>query len=126
MNIRDPKHRMSLTFPGPPITRGVSPLEIESYLRAKGYEPAILDARSWPKHLPYSWYPPAPHPVKLSPYPRPSRVPGTRECSRPLEEVIEAIARNEERTAGEVLGDIKALAREFAKVRPKRAKKPGR
>lgn len=126
MNLRDPKHRMELTFPGKPVTRRVSPLEIESYLRAKGYNPAILGERSWPKNLPYIWWHPDPHPLAPRLHPKRVKVPGTRECSRALETVVEAIAYNEERTPGEVLRDIKALAREFAKARPKRqAEKSG-
>ncbi|WP_437721816.1 hypothetical protein [Sorangium sp. So ce861] len=112
MNLRDPKHRMELTFPGKPVTRRVSPLEIEAYLRTKGYTPAILGDRTWPKKLPYSWWPPEPDSEAPRPHTKCAKVPGARECSRPLETVIEAIASNEGRTPGEVLRDIKALAKE--------------
>ncbi|AUX43442.1 uncharacterized protein SOCE26_048900 [Sorangium cellulosum] len=52
-NIRDPKHRMEVTFPGRPITRRVSPDDIERYLKAKGYESARSAERDWPRDIAY-------------------------------------------------------------------------
>ncbi|XXX74139.1 hypothetical protein WMF30_41490 [Sorangium sp. So ce134] len=112
-NIRDPKHRMSLTFPGRPIIRRVSPDDIERYLRDRGYVSAISVERGWPKDIAYSWFPPRwPDPRTPPIHIQPRMVPGPRLCRQPLEPVIEVIAHNEGRTPGEVLRAIKALAKE--------------
>ncbi|WP_437776188.1 hypothetical protein [Sorangium sp. So ce1097] len=111
INIRDPKHRHSLTFPGKPIARRVSPDDIEAYLRAKGYRPAGSIARDWPRNIAFAWLPPEPPDPRAPPFPIRSRmVPGPRLCSQPLEPVVEAIAHNEKRTPGEVLREIAVMA----------------
>lgn len=115
-NIRDPKHRMSVTFPGRFVTRRVSPADVEAYLRARGYEAHRLDHRDWPPDAIYSWWPPRrpprwpdPRPTSINVPPRPVR--GLRECCKSLEQAIETIADNEGRTPGEVLREIAAMAR---------------
>ncbi|KYF75845.1 hypothetical protein BE17_23570 [Sorangium cellulosum] len=110
-NIRDPKHRMTVTFPGKPVTRDVSPDDIEAYLRSKGYEAALLADRNWPKDVAYSWWPPRRPDPRAPPFHiRPAVVRGLRECCKPLEQAIETIASNEGRTPGEVLREIAVMA----------------
>ncbi|XYH95402.1 hypothetical protein ACMHYB_47615 [Sorangium sp. So ce1128] len=114
-NIRDPKHRMSVTFPGRFVTRSVSPADVEVYLRARGYEAHGLADDRWPQDVVYSWWPPRPpprwpdpRPTSISVPPRPVR--GLRECCKSLEQAIETIAENEDRTPGEVLREIAVMA----------------
>ncbi|WP_437972217.1 hypothetical protein WMF04_24260 [Sorangium sp. So ce260] len=107
MNLRDPKHRMSVTFPGKPVTRCVSPHDIETYLESKGYQSALSVERNWPRDIPYAWLPPRwPHPQTPPIHIQPRVVVGARLCSQPLDKVIEVIAHNEGRTPGEVLREI--------------------
>ncbi|WP_437662493.1 hypothetical protein [Sorangium sp. So ce1182] len=115
-NIRDAKHRMAVTLPGKPVTRRVSPDDVEAYLRARGYEAHRLDDRDWPPDAIYSWWPPRPPPrwpdpraTSIDVPPRPVR--GLRECCKLLEQAIETIAHNEGRTPGEVLREIAVMAR---------------
>ncbi|XYH92860.1 hypothetical protein ACMHYB_33965 [Sorangium sp. So ce1128] len=115
-NIRDPKHRMSVTFPGRFVTRRVSPADVEAYLRARGYEPHGLADDRWPQDVVYSWWPPrrpprwpGPRPTSINVPPRPVR--GLRECCKSLEQAIETIADNEGRTPGEVLREIAVMAK---------------
>ncbi|WP_437727048.1 hypothetical protein [Sorangium sp. So ce861] len=111
MDFRDCKHRMSLTFPGKPVTRRVSPDDIEAYLKARGYLPALSVERDWPRNIAYKWWPPRwPDPRTPPIGIRPRDVPGPRLCSQPLEPVIEAIAHNEDRTPGDVLREIAVIA----------------
>ncbi|XXY51478.1 hypothetical protein WME91_10080 [Sorangium sp. So ce269] len=114
-NIRDPKHRMSVTFPGRFVTRRVSPADVEAYLRARGYEAHGLADDRWPQDVVYSWWPPRlpprwpdPRPTSISVPPRPVR--GLRECCKSLKQAIETIASNEGRTPGEVLREIAVMA----------------
>ncbi|WP_437649091.1 hypothetical protein [Sorangium sp. So ce362] len=110
-NIRDPKHRHSLTFPGKPVTRSVSPDDIERYLKDRGYLPALSVEHGWPRGIAYMWWPPRwPDPRTPPIHIRPRHVPGPRLCSQPLESVIEIIAHNEDRTPGEVLREIAVMA----------------
>ncbi|XXX76938.1 hypothetical protein WMF30_55755 [Sorangium sp. So ce134] len=116
-NIRDPKHRMALTFPGRPVTRRVSPDDIERYLRERGYEPMRLaddcwpPGSIWPSDAFYSWWPPRrPDPRAPPAHIRPAVVRGLRECCKSLEQAIETIAHNEGRTPGEVLREIAVMA----------------
>ncbi|WP_437513084.1 hypothetical protein [Sorangium sp. So ce1099] len=112
-NIRDAKHRMRVTFAGRPVTRHVSPGDVERYLRERGYEAHRLDHRDWPPDAVYSWWPPRRPPRwpdlrAIDVPPRPVR--GHRECCKSLEQAIEAIAQNEGRTPGEVLREIAVMA----------------
>ncbi|WP_437947039.1 hypothetical protein WME98_40405 [Sorangium sp. So ce296] len=114
-NIRDPKHRMAVTFPGRPVTRRVSPGDVERYLRERGYEPHRLGDDAWPPDAIYSWWPPRrpprwpdPRPTSIDLPPRVVR--GLRECCKSLEQAIETIAQNEGRTPGEVLREIAVMA----------------
>ncbi|WP_433934242.1 hypothetical protein AB3662_07015 [Sorangium cellulosum] len=77
MDFRDPKHRMSFTFLGKPVTRRVSPDDIEAYLKAHGYLSAISADRYWPPGIPYVWTPPK-RPDKRAPpiHIQPRVVPG--------------------------------------------------
>ncbi|XXY16011.1 hypothetical protein WME88_48025 [Sorangium sp. So ce216] len=113
-NIRDAKHRMSVTFPGRFVTRRVSPADVEAYLRARGYEAHGLADDRWPPDAVYSWWPPRrpprwPDPRAIDVPPRPVR--GLRECCKSLEQAIETIAQNEGRTPGEVLREIAVMAK---------------
>ncbi|MGK3966699.1 hypothetical protein WMF38_21275 [Sorangium sp. So ce118] len=114
-NIQDPKRRIALTFPGRPVTRRVSPGDVERYLRERGYEAHRLDNRNWPLDVIYSWWPPRrpprwpdPRATSIDVQPRPVRE--FRECCKSLEQAIETIAHNEGRTPGEVLREIAVLA----------------
>ncbi|WP_438000608.1 hypothetical protein WMF26_13080 [Sorangium sp. So ce185] len=110
-NFRDPDYRMDLSFPGKPITRRVSPRDIEEYLKAKGYTSYLSVERGWPKEIPFAWYPPErPDPRAPRFGIEPRFVRGPRLCSQPLESVIETIAQNEGRTPGEVLREIAVMA----------------
>ncbi|WP_438033687.1 hypothetical protein [Sorangium sp. So ce204] len=104
MNLNDPKHRMSVTFPGKPVTRCVSPHDIEAYLESKGYQSVLSVECDWPRDIPYPWLPPRWSDPRAPPiHIQPHIVRGTRLCSQPLEKIIEAIAHNEGRTPREVL-----------------------
>ncbi|WP_437309600.1 hypothetical protein [Sorangium sp. So ce388] len=105
------KYRIKLTFPGRPVTRCVSPADIERYLTERGYEPTLSVERDWPRHIPYAWFPPKWPDTRAPPiHIKPRFVRGTRLCSQPMEEVIEAIAHNEGRSPGEVLREIAVMA----------------
>ncbi|WP_434042706.1 MULTISPECIES: hypothetical protein [Sorangium] len=104
INIRDAKHRMSVTFPGRPITRHISPDDIECYLRAKGYRGVRSAQPGWPRDVALVWLPPA------GPDCPDRYVEGPRVREHRLEQAIKDIARNEKRTPGEVLREIAVLA----------------
>ncbi|WP_438040161.1 hypothetical protein [Sorangium sp. So ce128] len=107
MNLGAPKHRMSATLPGKPVTRCVSPHDIETYLESKGYQSVLSEERAWPRDIPYaslppSWPDPRAPPIRIHPH----IVRGPQLCSQPMEKVIEVIAHNEGPTPGELLRDI--------------------
>ncbi|AUX43443.1 uncharacterized protein SOCE26_048910 [Sorangium cellulosum] len=57
------------------------------------------------------WWPPKwPEPGSPPPHIAPTFVRGPRLCSQPMEEVIEAIAHNENRSPAEVLREIAVMA----------------
>ncbi|WP_437486875.1 hypothetical protein WME75_04745 [Sorangium sp. So ce1014] len=58
MTFRDPTFRMKLTFPGLPVTRRVSPADIEAYVALRGYTPTVSIERDWPEHISNVWLPP--------------------------------------------------------------------
>ncbi|WP_437968908.1 hypothetical protein WMF04_06290 [Sorangium sp. So ce260] len=115
-NIRDSKHRMRVTLPGRPVTRRVSPADVETYLTARGYEPHRINHRDWHPDAIYSWWPPRRPPRWPDARPTtidtpPHVVRGLRECCKSLEQAIETIAQNEGRVPGEVLREIAIMAR---------------
>ncbi|WP_438026371.1 hypothetical protein [Sorangium sp. So ce233] len=98
---------MRLTFPGKPVTRRVSPEDIEGFLRSRGYQPALSIARDWPRDIAYVWTPPTWPDPRAPPFRiQPRIVRGPRLCSNPLDKVVEDIAHNEGWTPGEVLREI--------------------
>ncbi|WP_437828807.1 hypothetical protein [Sorangium sp. So ce1153] len=110
-NIRDPKFRVLLTFPGLPVKRRVSPDDIEAYLKAKGYGPYLSIERDWPKGIARAWMLPKwPEPGSPPMHIQAVMVHGPRLCSQPLDKIVEAIAHNEGRTPGEVLREIAVMA----------------
>ncbi|MGK4000668.1 hypothetical protein [Sorangium sp. So ce1024] len=104
MSFRDPKRRVSLTLPGRPVTRAVSPDDIERYLSARGYLGVRSAQPGWPRDVALVWLPPA-GPNSTDRY-----VEGPQVRSHRLEDAIKAIARIEGRTPGEVLREIAVMA----------------
>ncbi|WP_437601767.1 hypothetical protein WMF28_09230 [Sorangium sp. So ce590] len=99
------------SFPGPPVTRSVSPDDIEAYLKTRGYLPALSVETGWPRGIAYMGWPPRwPDPRALMIPIIPRMVMGTRLCSHPLEPIVETIVQNERRTPGEVLREISVMA----------------
>ncbi|WP_437634267.1 hypothetical protein [Sorangium sp. So ce854] len=104
MSFRDPKRRVSLTLPGRPVTRSVSPDDIERYLSARGYLGVRSAQPGWPHDVALVWLPPA-GPDCTERY-----VEGPRVREHRLETAIKAIARIEGRSPGEVLREIAVMA----------------
>ncbi|WP_437686411.1 hypothetical protein [Sorangium sp. So ce176] len=105
MKLRDPKRPVALTLPGRPVTRRVSPADIERYLLERGYRGVRSAQPGSPRDVAIVWLPPT-GPTYPDRY-----VEGPRVRSHRLEEAIKAIARIEGRTPGEVLLEISAMAR---------------
>ncbi|XXT16692.1 hypothetical protein WME94_41330 [Sorangium sp. So ce429] len=93
MKLRDPKRRVSLTLPARPVTRCVSPADIEQYLSARGYRAFHVTIPVRPWYVAMVWFPPIGADGQPSHHDR--YVEGPQVCSHRLECAIEAIARIE-------------------------------
>ncbi|KYF75863.1 hypothetical protein BE17_28975 [Sorangium cellulosum] len=110
LKFRDPKRRVSLTLPARPVTRCVSPGDIERYLSARGYRPFHVTMSCPPWYVAVLWFPPiGPDGGNLPSY-HDRYVEGPQVSAHRLEDAIAAIARIEGRTSGEVLREIAVMA----------------
>ncbi|WP_437752006.1 hypothetical protein [Sorangium sp. So ce1389] len=111
LKFRDPKRRVSLTLPARPVTRCVSPADIERYLSARGYRPFHVTIPVRPWYVAMLWFPPIrPDGGNLPSY-HDRYVEGPQVSAHRLEDAIASIARIEGRAPGEVLREIAVMAR---------------
>ncbi|WP_437338471.1 hypothetical protein [Sorangium sp. So ce394] len=110
MKFRDPKRRVSLTLPARPVTRCVSPADIERYLSARGYRAfhVVIPVRPW--YVAMLWFPPIGPDGRNQPSYHDRYVEGPQFSDHRLESAVEAIARIEGRAPGEVLREIAVMA----------------
>ncbi|XXX76651.1 hypothetical protein WMF30_10715 [Sorangium sp. So ce134] len=108
LKFRDPQRRVSLTLPARPVTRCVSPADIERYLSARGYRAFLVSIPVRPWYVAMLWLPPI-GPDRQPTYHDPF-VEGPQLSAHRLEDAVEAIARIEGRAAGEVLREIAVMA----------------
>ncbi|KYG10996.1 hypothetical protein BE21_58425 [Sorangium cellulosum] len=110
MKFRDPKLRVSLTLPARPVTRCVSPADIERYLSAHGYRAfhVVIPVRPW--YVAMLWFPPIGPDGCNEPSYHDRYVEGPQISAHRLEDAIAAIARIEGRAPGDVLHEIAVMA----------------
>ncbi|WP_437319754.1 hypothetical protein [Sorangium sp. So ce385] len=108
--FRDPTRRVTLTLPARPVTRCVSPDDVERYLSARGYRAFHVSIPVRPWRVAVLWFPP----IGPDGHNRPSYhdryVEGPQVSAHRLEDAVEAIARIEGRAPGEVLREIAVMA----------------
>ncbi|WP_437611150.1 hypothetical protein WMF20_04955 [Sorangium sp. So ce834] len=110
LKFRDPKRRVSLTLPARPVTRCVSPADIERYLSARGYRAFHVSIPVRPWRVAVLWFPPIGPDGRNLPSYHDRYVEGPQVSAHRLEDAIAAIARIEGRTPGEVLREIAVMA----------------
>ncbi|WP_437305191.1 hypothetical protein [Sorangium sp. So ce388] len=110
LKFRSPKRRVSLTLPARPVTRCVSPDDIERYLSARGYRPFHVSIPVRPWYVALLWFPPIGPDGRNEPSYRDRYVEGPQVSDHRLEDAIAAIARIEGRAPGEVLREISVMA----------------
>ncbi|WP_433936540.1 hypothetical protein AB3662_17850 [Sorangium cellulosum] len=110
LKFRAPKRRVSLTLPSRPVTRCVSPDDIERYLSAHGYRPFHVSMPCPPWYVAVLWFPPIGPDGRNLPSYHDRYVEGPQVSAHRLGDVIGTIARIEGRTPGEVLREIAVMA----------------
>ncbi|WP_438019305.1 hypothetical protein WMF18_09645 [Sorangium sp. So ce315] len=110
LEFRDPKRRVSLTLQARPVTRCVSPADIERYLSARGYRAfhVVIPIRPW--YVAMLWFPPIWPDGRNQPSYHDRYVEGPQVSAHRLEDAVAAIARIEGRAPGEVLREIAVMA----------------
>ncbi|KYG01810.1 hypothetical protein BE21_55960 [Sorangium cellulosum] len=109
LKFRDAQRRVSLTLPARPVTRCVSPADIERYLSARGYRAFHVTIPVRPWRVAVLWFPPIGPDGRNQPSYHDRYVEGPQVSAHRLEGAIEAIARIEGRAPGEVLREIAVM-----------------